>query len=234
MTSSDSDVEDPRPLSTRVYADLRDRIIIGELPLGSRLRERELADTMGVSRVPLREALPQLEADGFITTALRRGASVTQLTMRDVEELFEVRLGVEVYATRLAAVRVSQGADTGALRASLERAVCAVEGEDDIEMTERNADLHEEIIRLAGNSLLSTMMRPVSGRDRWIFRMTAHRDPVVACREHRELCEAIFAGHPDHAAALAYTHIERGRTPTLETLRHVLPDDRTPAPPPEQ
>ncbi|HLS77361.1 MAG TPA: GntR family transcriptional regulator [Nocardia sp.] len=226
MPSNESGDHDPRPLSTRIYTDLRDRIIVGELPLGSRLRERELADIMGVSRVPLREALPQLEADGFITTALRRGASVTQLTMRDVEELFEVRLGVEVYATRLAARRVAEGADTSALLACLERAVEAVDRADDIAMTERNADLHEEIIRLAGNSLLSTMMRPVSGRDRWIFRMTAHRDPVVACKEHRELCEAIFAGQPDHAAALAYTHIERGRIPTLETLRQVLPDDR--------
>ena len=53
--------------------------------------------------------------------------------------------------------------------------------------------------------------------------MTSDRDPVVACAEHRELCDAIFAGDADFTAATAYAHIERGRGPTLETLKAVLP-----------
>jgi DNA-binding FadR family transcriptional regulator len=67
------------------------------------------------------------------------------------------------------------------------------------------------------------MTRPIAGRDRWIFRMTSDRDPVVACKEHHELCDAISAGEPDFAAAISYSHIERGRRPTLATLRQVLP-----------
>jgi DNA-binding GntR family transcriptional regulator len=53
--------------------------------------------------------------------------------------------------------------------------------------------------------------------------MTSDRDPVVACAEHRELCDAIFAGDADFTAATAYAHIERGRGPTLETLKSALP-----------
>jgi DNA-binding GntR family transcriptional regulator len=219
--SPDGEVE--RSLSSRIYRDLRQRIIVGEFPTGARLRERELAEALGVSRVPLREALPQLEADGFINTTLRRGAVVTQITLKDVEELFDVRLGVEVYATRLAASRVRLGASSDALKAALARAITTLDTDDPDAIADANADLHEEIVTLAANSLLTTMMRPVSARDRWIFRMTADRDAHVACREHTELCAAIFDGNADLAAALAYSHIERGRAPTMKALRPILP-----------
>jgi len=211
------------PLSARIYRELRSQIISGALPPGTRLRERELAEQLNVSRIPLREALPQLEADGFIQTVMRRGALVTQLTMRDVEELFDVRLGAEVYATRLAAKRVASGASTADLRVAMARCDAALAVGDAEQIADLNGALHEEIVRLANNSLLWNMMRSVSGRDRWIFRMTSDRSPVVACHEHHELCEAIYAGDPDFSAAIAYSHIERGREPSIESLRSVLP-----------
>jgi DNA-binding GntR family transcriptional regulator len=207
----------------RVYDEIRNKIISGDLPPGARLRERDLAEELGVSRVPIREALPYLEADGFITSRSHRGAIVTELTLRDVQELFEVRLGVEVYASRLAAQRVADGADPAAVRAAMTRAERALTGGDAGLIAESNAELHETIVALAGNSLLTAMMRSVFGRDRWIFRMTSDRDPVVACAEHRELCAAICSGDAEFTAATAYAHIERGRRPTLETLRAVLP-----------
>ena len=123
------------------------------------MRERELADELGVSRMPLREALPQLEADGFIRTVRRRGAVVTQLTIRDIEELFDVRLGVEVYATRLAARRVGAGASADGLREAMARADAALTHRDVNAIAESNAALHEEIVRLAENSLLTTTTR---------------------------------------------------------------------------
>ena len=207
----------------RVYVEIRNKIINGDLPPGTRLRERELADELGVSRIPVREALPYLEADGFVTSQSHRGAIVTELTLRDVQELFDVRLGVEVHAARLAAQRVANGANPAEVRAAMARAERALAGGDAGLIAESNAELHETIVALAGNSLLTAMMRSVFGRDRWIFRMTSDRDPVVACAEHRELCGAIVAGDPDFTAATAYAHIERGRKPTLETLKEVLP-----------
>jgi DNA-binding GntR family transcriptional regulator len=210
-------------LSHRLHREIRTRIITGVLPQGSRLRERELAAELGVSRIPLRETLPQLEADGFIQTLPRRGATVVRLTLRDVDELFEARLGIEVYATRLAAARVAAGASTDALRAALVRADEVMATHDADVIAEANATLHEEVVWLAGNSLLSTMMSSISGRYRWIFRMTYAPESGGSVHEHHQMFDAILAGDPDLAAAVAWTHVERGRKPTLAMLDGLLP-----------
>jgi DNA-binding GntR family transcriptional regulator len=214
---------DDKALSQRIYEQLRARIIRGDLPPGTRLRERELAEEFSVSRIPLREAMPQLESDGFIQTLPRRGAVVTQLTMRDVQDLFDVRLGIEVFATRLAAQQVAAGASTAALREAMARAEGALASTDADEIAESNADLHDEIMRLSDNALLLRMGRVMSGRDRWIFRMTSDRDQALACKEHQQLCAALYAGDANLAAAIAYSHIEAGRAPTVNALSQVLP-----------
>ncbi|MBT2512565.1 GntR family transcriptional regulator [Arthrobacter sp. ISL-30] len=75
---------------------IRQLIISGEYAPGSRLRERELSEFLAVSRVPVREALQQLEAEGFVVTSPRRAATVKQITLKDVNELFDVRLILEM------------------------------------------------------------------------------------------------------------------------------------------
>jgi len=207
-------------LADKVYVEIRDRIMAGAFPQGSRLRERELADALGVSRIPLREALPRLEADGFVATSPRRGARVAQLTVRDIEEVYTVRLGVDVFAARLAALRAAAGAVT-----AIEVADAALADDDFDAITTANSDLHQEIVLLAGNSLLTAMMRPVTGRARWVSRLTSYPDPGVAQAEHHALRDAILAGNADLAAALQYAHIEAGREPTLSALRGILPEE---------
>lgn len=223
MNPDDEGEDLEQPLTAKVYRELRNRIIAGDLAPGERLRERELAVDLGVSRIPVRQAMPQLEADGFITTRPRRGATVTQLTMRDIDELFDVRLGVEVHATRLAARRVASGVAPIFLRQAMGEADAALASGDPALIAESNADFHEAVVQLADNVLLATMTRRIAGRDRWVFRLTADRDPVVACQEHHELCEAIYAGDEEFAAAISYSHIERGRKPTVDRLRAILP-----------
>lgn len=226
--SGDTDlgVESEESMSQRAYDEIRGRIIRGEFAPGTRLRERDLAEELAISRIPLREALPQLEAHGYITTIPRRGAFVTQLTMRDVEELFDARLGVEVFATRLAAQRAAAGASMQELRAAMLRCDQALDGGDPADIAERNAQLHEAIVAACDNRLIITMMGPVHGRHRWIFRMTKGSDPQQACLVHHQLCEAIYDGNADLAAALAYAHIEAGRGPTVGSLRGSLPERR--------
>ena len=76
---------------------------------------------------------------------------------------------------------------------------------------------------MTGNALLAATMSPLLGRIRWVFALTADRDPDVEYVEHRALCDAIYSGNPDLAGALALAHIEHGRAPSLAGLANVLP-----------
>ncbi len=202
---------------------IREGIIEGRYPPGSRLRERDLSENLQMSRIPVREALRQLEVEGFVTTSPNRGAVVTQLTMRDVVELFDLRLSLEVLAARQAALAVAKGGAGDKLQQLLVAALRATRSGDIVAIRQINTEIHAEIVAMAGNSLLTTTMAPLLGRMRWVFALTADRDPEVEYTEHRALCDAIYAGNPDLAGALALAHIEHGRAPSLEGLSKVLP-----------
>ncbi len=214
-------------LSAKVFEYLRDAIIEGELAPGSRLVERELSERLEVSRIPIREALPQLEADGLIQTLPRRGSFVTQLSLRDISELFDVRTSLDVLAARLAAEQ-ARTHTTQALAQSFDRAKVATDAGSATEIAAANAAFHDAILQLSGNRLLESLMSPISARVRWLFRLTSERDPQLLCHEHQELHDAIASGRAELAASLAYSHVERGRAPSLEALASVLPPDRTP------
>jgi DNA-binding GntR family transcriptional regulator len=215
-----------RSLSVKVYEYLRDAIIEGDLEPGSRLLERELSDRLEVSRIPIREALPQLESEGLIQTFPRRGSFVTQLTLRDISELFDVRTSLDVLSARLASEK-ARTERTRALTLSFERARLATDSGTATEIATANAAFHDAILQLAGNRLLDSLMSPISARVRWLFRLTSERDPAMLCQEHQELHDAIRSGSTELAASLAFSHVERGRVPSLEALSTILPADRT-------
>jgi DNA-binding GntR family transcriptional regulator len=222
MMSPAPDDED-LSMADRTYRALREGIIGGRYPIGSRMRERELSAELQVSRVPVREAIAQLESDGLVVTQPRRGAVVRQLTLEDIDELFDVRLSLEVLAARLAAERVRDGASTDRLRELMATADRLTSAGDAEAIREVNTALHLEIVTLSGNRLLAETMAPLVGRIRWLFALTSDRDPAIQCREHHELCAAIESGNPALAESLAYSHIELGRAPSLNALSDRLP-----------
>ncbi|MEV5072617.1 GntR family transcriptional regulator [Microbacterium sp. LMI12-1-1.1] len=209
-------------LSVKIYEELRERIIEGTLAAGERIRERELAAEFNVSRIPIREAMPRLEAEGFIKTLPRRGAVVTEMTLNDVEELFVVRSSLEVLAAKLAAQACAAGASSDELFARLARAEAALDAGGDRDIAAANSALHEEILDLSGNSLLIGLMGPINGRVRRLFRLEAERDQRVLCAEHREMCHAIADGNVEWAGALAYAHVEHSRVDSLRLMRQRL------------
>ena len=216
--------ESPASSADATRARIRELIISGEFAPGSRLRERELSHALDVSRVPVREALQQLEAEGFIDTSPRRGATVKQITLRDVNELFDVRLSLEVLAARLAATASARGESSARLQQMMEQAEDATLRHDHQQIPLINTALHAEIVSLGGNSLLESSMKPLLGRMQWLFTLTGHRDPQVQCAEHLSLCQAIYDGKPELAAALAFAHVELGRAPSLQGLAGRLPE----------
>ncbi|KDN80308.1 GntR family transcriptional regulator [Streptomyces olindensis] len=200
----------------RVTADLRQEIIAGSLRPGDRLVERELAERFGVSRVPVREAIRALVAEGFVHFETPRRTVVRRLTPTDVKELFELREALEVYAAGLAATRATPQ-DLAEVRELLDRAAAATEAGDAETITDVNSRLHDRIVAMAGNSLLTEALEPVAGRLRWMTRRNEEWPQLLV--EHRELYEAIASGDPDRARAHALTHV---RTNYRSTVRHLF------------
>src|SRR5829696_3252000 len=106
-------------LSSRTYETIRDRILQGELPAGKRLTVRELAESLGVSVTPVRDAFNRLAADGLVAVSPRRGTYVASLTTRDVRELYDLRIMLEPAAAEIAALSFSED-EVAALRAVAE------------------------------------------------------------------------------------------------------------------
>lgn len=144
----------------RVREELRERILTGRLRPGDRLVERELAEDLGVSRVPVREAIRSLEAEGFLVVQSPRRVVVRQLARVDVEELFDVREALEGLAAGLAASRAG-AAELKRLERVLADAARATARGDAARITVLNSRFHDEIVAIAGNALLTTMLQPL-------------------------------------------------------------------------
>ncbi|MEU9285317.1 GntR family transcriptional regulator [Streptomyces sp. NPDC048275] len=199
----------------RVLAELRQEIIAGRLRPGDRLVERELAERFGVSRVPVREAIRALVAEGFVHFETPRRTVVRRLTPTDVAELFELREALEVYAAGLAASRATPE-DLAEVEELLDRAAAATRAEDAELITDINSRLHDRILAMAGNSLLISVMEPVAGRLRWLTRQNEEWPQLLI--EHRELYEAIASGDPARARAHALTHVQTNYRSTVRQL----------------
>lgn len=203
-------------LAAQAYQTLRRAIIVGRFAEGSALKEHQLAVELEVSRIPIRAAIAQLDNDGFVRTSPRRSARVEGWTERSINELFDVRLSLEALAARLAAQNVRGGADAGQLTLSLDEAHRAVAHGDRLAIAEAHTRFHDRIVDVADSGLLSALMRAVLGRMTWLFYLTgASRDPEVQSHEHDELLEAIASGNDRLAESLAFSHIEKGRAPSL-------------------
>ncbi|WP_245413102.1 GntR family transcriptional regulator [Arthrobacter celericrescens] len=213
---------DDEARAEQVYQLVLEGIVAGEYAQGTRLRERELSELYNVSRIPVREAIQRLEQDGFVETFPRRGAVVRRLSLSDVNDLFDVRLCLETFAARMAAVQVAQGAPGESLQALLDAGREAIDDGRTDDVVRLSAAFHAEIVRLSGNRLLIESVKPLFGRMRWIFGLAHNRSNELQRDEHVELCKAILGGHAELAYSLAYSHIELGREPVLRGLAGTL------------
>jgi DNA-binding GntR family transcriptional regulator len=205
-------------LSSQIYERLREGIIRGRYPQGSRLIESRLAQELDVSRVPLREAIPLLAVDGFVHTVPQRGMVVMNWTTRSAHDLFDLRLCLEVGATRYAARRAREGTSVAPLEAALARSHEGMATGDAYRIAGDAARFHETIVQLTGNGLMQSLMESVAGRMMWLFFLTSELDPVAALADHEELLAAIASGNEGLAEAIAYAHIERDRDESMQVL----------------
>ncbi|MGV0852113.1 GntR family transcriptional regulator [Mycolicibacterium phlei] len=203
-----------KSLREYAYEQLRARIVRLELAPGTRLIERDLAEELEVSRIPLREAMQRLQQDGLVVMVPRQGAIVSPFTVDDVRDLFDVRESLEVLAARLAAERADD-AGIEALTAQLDTARRATRRGDEPAIAAANARFHSIIVELAANPLLESILKPLEARTEWLFHLTKDRDAGEQCREHEEMLDAIAGHDADRAAASAFHHVHSGRDVSL-------------------
>jgi DNA-binding GntR family transcriptional regulator len=198
-------------LADEVASQVRRAIISGEIPEGSPVSELQIAAHLEVSRVPVREALVELEHDGVVEFDHRGRCRVRQFHQEDFSEILSLRLSLEVMSARLAALHHAP-ADAVALEANTQ----ALEQETDVTNISRlDVEFHDLIMQAAGHQRLLTCWRTVRTQfelllakaHRW---QQAHDIPVTdhALRGHRPILKAILARRPEEASLAMKQHIE--------------------------
>lgn len=207
------------PLHERACAALRDLIVEGELPPGSRISERELCARFGISRTPLREALKVLAREGLVELLPNRGARVARLDPKDVADMFDLMGVLEALAGRLAAQRITE-AELDEIRALHYEMLAAHARRDLPGYFRRNQAIHEAILRAARNPILATTYHGLAGRirrARYLANMTLERwDEAV--REHEAMLEALAARDAERLSRILGEHLDHKRAVVEATL----------------
>lgn len=194
------------PLRDVVATELRRLILDGTLRPGERLIEDRLAEQLGVSRNPIREAIRVLEAEGFLDVTARRGSFVATLSADQADGLFEVRLALEPLGARLAA-GYPGSAHIGRMKAILADVQTSPERYDLDALSGLHTELHSLIFEMTGNGYLIAIAIPMVRRGQWLLRQNAPLRTPAAWSEHHWLIEAIEAGDPDLAEAAGRHHV---------------------------
>jgi DNA-binding GntR family transcriptional regulator len=187
-----------RSAASQVVAHVKEAIRSGRLAPGQRLLESELTSRLGMSRGPVREALAQLQVEGFIDVAPHRGARVHQMSREEMTDLFAVRALLAGEAARLAAAHVDEGDHRARMAAELARQASLQAG-DLAEYAEANVAFHLLIDEMSGNRLLASMLDQLQTRVGPFLRLAQSRGRERALEHHVAIAEAILAG--DGAAA---------------------------------
>ncbi|MDR7304397.1 GntR family transcriptional regulator [Haloactinomyces albus] len=212
---SSRQVARPVPLRETVYEAILEMIVTGDLKPGQHLVEKELAELLGVSRQPVREALQWLQKDEWVDLRPGYGAFVHVPTSEEADQLLSVRTLLEAESARLAATQASE-AGVDRLREIHERGVAAL-AEDDIDtVVAANAELHSCITELSGNKVLMELTEQVGRRVRWYHTPVARHRGEQSWTEHAAMIEAISQGEAERAATLMREHTEHTRESYLE------------------
>lgn len=195
------------------YVELRDRILTGTLPAGSVLPQARLAQEIGVSTTPLREAVRRLAAEGLIRLEAHRDARVADVTAEEARNLYEVRSSVDPLAASLAAERRSE-ADMQRIL-STEAALKPLTGNADLNALIAHRDFHRAIYRASGNPILVDILERLWDKaDRYrLVGLRARRDSAEDSRrvaaEHHQIATAVLDGDTRAAELAMRRHIDK-------------------------
>lgn len=205
-------------LSARAREAVLQRIVDRRYAQGARLVEREVAEELSMSRVPVREALRALVTEGLLELLPHSGVRVRRLEYADVDHLYEVWEPLAVQASRLAARAVAAGAtaELGTLKATLRQAESAAASDEGPREVAAHTAFHEGVVAMAGNPLLARTMEQLSWQLRLLFGM--REEPAHMRAQHAEMYRHISAGDGEAAAACTLLHVRDSRAVALRSL----------------
>jgi DNA-binding GntR family transcriptional regulator len=205
-------------LGEQLDAALEQAIIQGVLKPGQRINPDEIAEQYGVSRIPVREALRSLGANGWVDIRPRHGAYVRRRSEAELLQLFEVRDTLDTKAARLAAVRRTPE-QLGELSSLAARCLAAAQqGNRHDEVAVLNAEFHQALARASGNEVLASMLDHLGKRVRWYYTAVIPVRGEGSAMEHVDMVEAIRAHDADAAERAVHAHVAA----TREVLEQAL------------
>ena len=204
---------------------IEEAIVAGELEPGSVLRQEQLSERFGVSRTPVREALRRLEQDRIIHTAPGRGLVVTELTIKDAEDLLEMLALLDTHAAYLAAQRRSP-AQADQLVEIAQMLLVAAERNDPAAWEEIDHPYHETLLDASGNLFLRRSIEDIRRRlQRLTYHLAIQPEHLIAgTHDHVVLAQAISERKAELAAEIMRQHLETMHTMAMRLIRtHIVP-----------
>jgi phosphonate utilization transcriptional regulator len=215
-------------LPTLVQRELERMIVAGDLPAGAKLNEATIADMLGVSRGPVREAFRALEVSGLVRLEKNRGVFVRQIDVREADEIYELRAVLDEFVGRRVA-QIATDEDVRDLRALIERMDQAAASNDLDAYHQINLAFHDRLVELSGNAKLVVTYRRLVNELHLYRRHALAQDGALplSSHQHRDIVEKIAAGHASAAGRALYDHVIGSRE-----RMHIAAGATPPAPPP--
>lgn len=205
----------------RATTVLRDMIVSNRLPAGASYLESELADMLGMSRTPVREAAMVLEAQGLVEVRPRRGIRILPLSAQDMREIYQILTELEGLAAEQAAARKLTKAEVKAVEKTLAEMEAALETDDRESWAAADKRFHALLLALSGNRRLEALVESYNDQVHRARMLTVRLrpSPVKSNRDHRALFEAIKAGDRRRARALHTAHRKEAMKLIIELLQ---------------
>ena len=216
----DMTMDEVLPLRDVVFNTLRKAILTGELKPGERLMEIHLANRLGVSRTPIREAIRKLELEGLVIMIPRRGAEVAQITEKGLKDVLEVRRALDALCVELACDRIS-AEEQEQLKEACDEFVHATETKDATIIAKADVAFHDIIVQATGNQRLIQMINNLSEqmyRYRFEYIKDENRHDSLI-EEHRIIYESIVKRDKKKAAETAKLHIDNQEKSIIRQIR---------------
>ena len=215
------------PLRDVVFNTLRQAILKGELKPGERLMEIQLANKLGVSRTPVREAIRKLELEGLVLMIPRKGAEVAEITRQDMEDVLEVRTALEELAVKDACDHITDAQLSELKKASNEFKKALLEGKDLVTCADADMHFHDVILSATNNRRLIQMLNNLS-EQMYRYRMeylTDERTHKTLIEEHDAIRRALKKHDKVKAGAAIRVHIDNQKRSILESLTEKEEDE---------